>query len=81
MLQFISFKAVSAYCVVLSVGIDFDSPAIFLNDTPSLKEVIILSCFVLKLGKLDLDSRKFSFFNSANHAKSLRNSKHRTFRF
>ena len=66
MLRFISFKAVSVYGAVIFVVRDFDSPAIFLNDTPYLKKVIILLCFLLHAEKLD--SLKFSlFFQRANH--------------
>ena len=40
---------------------DFDSQEIFLNDTPYLKELIMLLCIVVKLDKLDL--RKFFLFS------------------
>ena len=70
MLQFIYFKAglrivgkvVSVYGSVISAVTDFDFPGILLNDTPYLKEIIILSYFVLKAEKLD--KRKFFLFFS-----------------
>ena len=45
---------------------DFNSPAIFLNNPPYLKEIIIT--FVFKVEKPD--SQKLIFFQSVNHTES-----------
>ena len=68
MLQFTSVdKRVSVYGAVAFAMTDFDSPAIHLNDTPYLKEIITLLYFVRKEKKLD--SGKFFFIQSVNHTK------------
>ena len=62
-------KVVSFRGAVISSVTDFDSPAIFLNDTPYLKEIIILLYFALKVEESD-SKKLFLFFQNVNHTES-----------
>ena len=57
------------YVAVISAMADFDSPAIFLNDTSYLKEIIRLLYFVFKVDKLE-SQKFFLFFQSVHHTES-----------